>query len=206
MSRTRPSLRSARCAALRPVPGARRGWRAFRWRDLAAAGMGQFCPLSSLPRHLARARPALKHMRAFTLGDFDFALPPELIAQHPAAERSASRLLDGTGDRAGRPHLPRPALAAARRRPAGVQRHARDQGAPVRREADRRQARAAGRARAAGPRGRGAHEGQQEAAGRAPRCAMAGGFTRDVLGRWPDEHGAAVPLRASSDAAKTRTR
>ncbi|MEP6791803.1 MAG: tRNA preQ1(34) S-adenosylmethionine ribosyltransferase-isomerase QueA [Ramlibacter sp.] len=34
-------------------------------------------------------------MRTFTLGDFDFALPPELIAQHPAAERSASRLLDG---------------------------------------------------------------------------------------------------------------
>jgi S-adenosylmethionine:tRNA ribosyltransferase-isomerase len=36
-------------------------------------------------------------MRSFTLGDFDFALPPELIAQHPAAERSGSRLLDGTG-------------------------------------------------------------------------------------------------------------
>ncbi|HWP10255.1 MAG TPA: tRNA preQ1(34) S-adenosylmethionine ribosyltransferase-isomerase QueA [Ramlibacter sp.] len=36
-------------------------------------------------------------MRTFTLGDFDFALPPELIAQHPAAQRSASRLLDGTG-------------------------------------------------------------------------------------------------------------
>jgi S-adenosylmethionine:tRNA ribosyltransferase-isomerase len=35
-------------------------------------------------------------MRTFTLGDFDFALPSELIAQHPAAERSASRLLDGT--------------------------------------------------------------------------------------------------------------
>ncbi|MFP8832670.1 tRNA preQ1(34) S-adenosylmethionine ribosyltransferase-isomerase QueA [Hydrogenophaga sp. XSHU_21] len=34
--------------------------------------------------------------RAFTLGDFDFSLPPELIAQHPAPERSASRLLDGT--------------------------------------------------------------------------------------------------------------
>lgn len=33
---------------------------------------------------------------AYTLSDFDFALPPELIAQHPAAERSASRLLDGT--------------------------------------------------------------------------------------------------------------
>ncbi|MBC7666318.1 MAG: S-adenosylmethionine:tRNA ribosyltransferase-isomerase, partial [Caulobacter sp.] len=30
------------------------------------------------------------------LGDFDFHLPDELIAQHPAAERSASRLLDAT--------------------------------------------------------------------------------------------------------------
>jgi len=36
-------------------------------------------------------------MRTFTLGDFDFALPAELIAQHPAPERSGSRLLDGTG-------------------------------------------------------------------------------------------------------------
>ena len=36
-------------------------------------------------------------MRNFTLGDFDFALPPELIAQHPATERGGSRLLDGTG-------------------------------------------------------------------------------------------------------------
>ena len=33
----------------------------------------------------------------FTLSDFDFALPPELIAQHPAVERSSSRLLDGCG-------------------------------------------------------------------------------------------------------------
>lgn len=36
-------------------------------------------------------------MRAFCLSDFDFALPPELIAQHPSTERSGSRLLDGTG-------------------------------------------------------------------------------------------------------------
>jgi S-adenosylmethionine:tRNA ribosyltransferase-isomerase len=35
--------------------------------------------------------------RDFTVADFDFTLPNELIAQHPAAERSASRLLDGTG-------------------------------------------------------------------------------------------------------------
>ena len=31
----------------------------------------------------------------YTLSDFDFALQPELIAQHPATDRSASRLLDG---------------------------------------------------------------------------------------------------------------
>ncbi|MFN9102252.1 MAG: S-adenosylmethionine:tRNA ribosyltransferase-isomerase, partial [Betaproteobacteria bacterium] len=35
--------------------------------------------------------------REFRLADFDFELPPELIAQHAAAERSASRLLIGTG-------------------------------------------------------------------------------------------------------------
>jgi S-adenosylmethionine:tRNA ribosyltransferase-isomerase len=35
--------------------------------------------------------------RHWTTADFDFELPPELIAQQPAAERSASRLLDGTG-------------------------------------------------------------------------------------------------------------
>ena len=46
-------------------------------------------------------RPSLNGMTAsasgYTLSDFDFELPPELIAQHPAAERSASRLLDGRG-------------------------------------------------------------------------------------------------------------
>ena len=35
--------------------------------------------------------------RIFTTSDFDFALPPELIAQHPAPERSSARLLDGGG-------------------------------------------------------------------------------------------------------------
>ena len=52
---------------------------------------------------LERACPALKTMtsnapsRPFRLSDFDFHLPPELIAQTPATERSASRLLDGRG-------------------------------------------------------------------------------------------------------------
>lgn len=36
-------------------------------------------------------------MHTYTLSDFDFALPTELVAQHPATERTASRLLDGTG-------------------------------------------------------------------------------------------------------------
>ncbi len=33
---------------------------------------------------------------AYTVADFDFDLPPELIAQHPAPERSGSRLLDAS--------------------------------------------------------------------------------------------------------------
>jgi S-adenosylmethionine:tRNA ribosyltransferase-isomerase len=58
---------------------------------------------------LERACSALKHMhsteistqaikakRHFSLSDFDFDLPPELIAQHPATERSLSKLLDGS--------------------------------------------------------------------------------------------------------------
>ncbi|MET4579076.1 tRNA preQ1(34) S-adenosylmethionine ribosyltransferase-isomerase QueA [Ottowia thiooxydans] len=36
-------------------------------------------------------------MRSYSTSDFDFALPPELIAQYPAADRSGSRLLDGSG-------------------------------------------------------------------------------------------------------------
>ena len=39
---------------------------------------------------------ASANTRNFTLSDFDFELPPELIAQHPATERSGSRLLDGS--------------------------------------------------------------------------------------------------------------
>ena len=33
----------------------------------------------------------------YSVADFDFVLPPELVAQHPAPERSAARLLDGRG-------------------------------------------------------------------------------------------------------------
>ena len=41
--------------------------------------------------------PRLNSLHTYTLSDFDFALPEHLIAQHPAAQRSASRLLDGRG-------------------------------------------------------------------------------------------------------------
>ena len=40
----------------------------------------------------------MPHPPPYSLADFDYALPPELIAQYPLAERSASRLLDGRGD------------------------------------------------------------------------------------------------------------
>ena len=42
----------------------------------------------------------MPHPPTYSLSDFDYALPPELIAQYPLAERSASRLLDGRGDAA----------------------------------------------------------------------------------------------------------
>ncbi len=38
---------------------------------------------------------AASHPPSLSLADFDFTLPTELIAQHPAAQRSGSRLLDG---------------------------------------------------------------------------------------------------------------
>jgi len=48
-------------------------------------------PSQPLPQPLSTHMPKT----AFTLSDFDFTLPEELIAQHPPAERSGSRLLDG---------------------------------------------------------------------------------------------------------------
>jgi len=74
--------------------------------------MCRFFDATILIFHLERARPALKHamslapassaLPVYTLSDFDFTLPPELIAQHPAPERSSSRLLDASAvDEAG---------------------------------------------------------------------------------------------------------
>ncbi len=46
--------------------------------------------------HHADSTPA---NHPFNTADFDFALPHELIAQHPTFERTASRLLDGRGQK-----------------------------------------------------------------------------------------------------------
>jgi S-adenosylmethionine:tRNA ribosyltransferase-isomerase len=54
------------------------------------------------------------HARRFTLEDFDYALPSELIAQAPAAQRTGSRLLDVHGmARADRRFVDLPALLRA---------------------------------------------------------------------------------------------
>ena len=50
---------------------------------------------SGFPWHGTRTSLNGMSTTPYTLSDFDFELPPELIAQHPAPERSASRLLDG---------------------------------------------------------------------------------------------------------------
>ena len=50
-------------------------------------------------KHMTSFSPSVddnKAKRSFSLSDFDFHLPPELIAQHPAPERSSSKLLDGS--------------------------------------------------------------------------------------------------------------
>jgi S-adenosylmethionine:tRNA ribosyltransferase-isomerase len=49
------------------------------------------------PASASAAALSPDHDHDYTLSDFDFELPPALIAQHPAAERSSSRLLDTTG-------------------------------------------------------------------------------------------------------------
>ena len=92
MSRSSPSLRNAFCGAERGLVSVL----ASGFTDGLARVMGQLCLCHLTPFNLERARPALKHMsHTYTLSDFDFELPESLIAQHPASERSASRLLDG---------------------------------------------------------------------------------------------------------------
>ncbi|VTU14638.1 tRNA preQ1(34) S-adenosylmethionine ribosyltransferase-isomerase QueA [Variovorax sp. RA8] len=136
-------------------------------------------------------------MRAFTLSDFDFHLPPELVAQHPAAERSASRLLDGTANApADRIFKELPSLLRAGdllvfndtrvvkarlfgEKPTGgklellVERVLQDHEVV-------------------------AHMKVSKKPPKGTVLAMAGGFQATLLGRWPDEQGALFRLRLNS--------
>src|SRR6476620_3138171 len=93
MSRTRPSLASAWSdtdADARVVAAAAV---ALAFDPRRAGGvMGECCPSMT-------TSPGLR------LSDFDFALPRELIAQHPAAERSGARLLDALAEPARDRHV-----------------------------------------------------------------------------------------------------
>lgn len=137
-------------------------------------------------------------MRTFTLGDFDFALPPELVAQHPSETRSGSRLLDGTGrEPVDRVFHELPALLApgdllvfndtrvvkARlhgEKPTGgkaellVERVLRDNEVV-------------------------AHLKTSKKPPAGTALAMAGGFTATLLGRWPDEDGALFRFHFSGE-------
>ncbi|MFT3779261.1 MAG: tRNA preQ1(34) S-adenosylmethionine ribosyltransferase-isomerase QueA [Ottowia sp.] len=137
-------------------------------------------------------------MGQFHTSDFDFALPPELIAQHPAPERSASRLLDGRGAQAvDRVFRELPALLApgdllvfndtqvvkARlygEKPSGgklellVERVLEDGTVAAHMKVSKK-----------------------PPAGTVLR--MAGGFTAELLGRWPDAQGPLFHLRFSAD-------
>ena len=137
--------------------------------------------------------------RTFTTSDFDFALPPELIAQHPAPERSGSRLLDGSGE------LP-------------VDRTFRDLPTLLRagdllvfNDTQVVKARLFGEKPSGGklelliervlPDGSvAAHMKVSKKPPPGTVLRMAGGFTAELLGRWPDAQGPLFHLRLSGDA------
>jgi S-adenosylmethionine:tRNA ribosyltransferase-isomerase len=60
--------------------------------------MARLAKRARIIRETAPRFNTLATFMAFTLDDFDYALPPELIAQAPLPERSASRLLVVAGD------------------------------------------------------------------------------------------------------------
>ncbi len=134
-----------------------------------------------------------------TLADFDFELPPELVAQHPAPERSASRLLDG--------RLPTPVDRVFRELPSLL----RAGDLLVFNDTKVVKARLFG----SKPTG-GKLELLVERVLEGPRAAvhmkvskkppagtvlrMAGGFTATLVGRWPSAEGPLFEVRFSADA------
>ena len=137
-------------------------------------------------------------MRQFTLGDFDFALPADLIAQHPAPERSGSRLLDGTATPpADRVFRDLPSLLRAG-------------DLMVFNDTQVVKARLFGEKptggklellveRVTGPREVVAHMKVSKKPPAGTVLAMQGGFTARLDGRWPDEDGALFRFSFSDD-------
>jgi S-adenosylmethionine:tRNA ribosyltransferase-isomerase len=138
-------------------------------------------------------------MHTFTTSDFDFALPPELIAQHPAPERSASRLLDGSG--------PQPVDRVFRELPALL----RPDDLLIFNDTQVVKARLFGHKPTGGqlelliervlPDGTvAAHMKVSKKPPVGTVLRMAGGFEATLLGRWPEAQGPLFHLRFSGDA------
>ena len=138
-------------------------------------------------------------MRTFSVGDFDFALPPDLIAQHPAAERSASRLLDGRTD----PPVDRtfrdlPSLLRAGDllvfNDTQVVKARLFGGKPSGGKLELLVERVLAGGEVV------AHMKVSKKPPPGTVLAMQGGFTATLLGRWPDDHGALFRFAFSDDA------
>ncbi len=141
--------------------------------------------------------------RPYTLSDFDFDLPEALIAQHPAPERSASRLLDGRAaapvDRVFRDL---PALLA----PGDLLVFNDTQVVKARLFGEKA---SGGKLELLVERVLGGHEvvAHMKVSKKPPVGAVlhmaggidAGGFTATLLGRWPNAEGALFHLRFSDD-------
>ncbi len=68
----------------------------FTWNGSGSALKNMTSANKPISNQNSNSSPQLQAKRLFSLSDFDFHLPPALIAQHPASERSSSRLLDGS--------------------------------------------------------------------------------------------------------------
>ena len=138
-------------------------------------------------------------MRTFSTIDFDFALPPELIAQHPAPKRSGSRLLDGSG------------AAPVDRTFRDLPTLLREGDLLVFNDTQVVKARLFGEKPSGGklelliervlPDGTvAAHMKVSKKPRAGTVLRMAGGFEAELLGRWPEPQGPLFHLRLSSDA------
>ena len=140
--------------------------------------------------------------KTFSLSDFDFTLPEDLIAQHPAAERGGSRLLDGRGGIADRHFVELPELL----QPGDLL---------VFNDTKVVKARLFGQKQSGGklelliervlsPSSESGHEvAAHMKVSKKPLpgavLQMEGGFTATLLGRWPEAHGPLYHFKLSSD-------